>query len=125
MAAEVLAFKIDENLPAEIADLLRSAGFDASTVLLQKLGGKEDLKIASVCKAEQRVIVTLDLDFSDIRGFPPADYHGIIVLRPQRQDKFHLLEIFSRLIPIFASSSPFRQLWIVDERSIRIREGTP
>ena len=34
-----MKFKIDENLPTEAADLLRSAGHDAVTVGEQRLGG--------------------------------------------------------------------------------------
>jgi hypothetical protein len=29
------------------------------------------------------VLVTFDLDFSDIRVYPPAGHHGIWVLRPR------------------------------------------
>jgi hypothetical protein len=34
-----MKFKIDENLPVEIAALLQEAGYDATTVLDQELGG--------------------------------------------------------------------------------------
>jgi Domain of unknown function (DUF5615) len=33
-----MRFKIDENLPIEVAELLRAAGHDALTVLDQNLG---------------------------------------------------------------------------------------
>jgi len=44
------------------------------------LTGHPDSDIAAVCLQELRAIVTLDLDFGDIRGYPPADYPGIVVL---------------------------------------------
>ena len=50
-----------------ITNLLRQAGHDAITVFDQDLQGHSDTEIASVCRAEKRVIVTIDLDFSDIR----------------------------------------------------------
>ena len=34
-----MKFKVDENLPVEVADLLRQAGYDATTVVEQHLGG--------------------------------------------------------------------------------------
>lgn len=37
-----MKFKIDENLPVEVAELLRQAEHDAVTVLEQHLGGKAD-----------------------------------------------------------------------------------
>ena len=35
-----MMFKIDENLPVEMADLLRSAQLDATTVVDQELRGE-------------------------------------------------------------------------------------
>ena len=37
-----MRFKIDENLPVEIAEVLRLSGYDAATVLEQHLGGSRD-----------------------------------------------------------------------------------
>ena len=34
-----MKFKIDENLPVEVAELLREAGHDAATAIEQQLGG--------------------------------------------------------------------------------------
>jgi hypothetical protein len=59
----VIAFKIDENLPIEIRELLRVGGFDALTVLDQNLGGRPDTDVAAVCLSEGRVLLTFDLDF--------------------------------------------------------------
>ncbi|MGH8547744.1 MAG: DUF5615 family PIN-like protein [Methylococcales bacterium] len=66
-----MKFKIDENLPAEITVLLQEAGYDAITVLEQELGGSADPCIASVCRNENRALVTPDTDFADIRTYPP------------------------------------------------------
>ena len=65
-----MKFKTDENLPEEAAELLRSAGHDASTVIGQSMGGAPDPDLASLCRREQCVLVTLDLGFADIRTYP-------------------------------------------------------
>jgi predicted nuclease of predicted toxin-antitoxin system len=67
-----MRFKIDENLHDDVADLLIKAGHDAKTVHDEGLRGCDDTLLAQHCIAEARVIVTLDLDFADIRAFPPA-----------------------------------------------------
>jgi hypothetical protein len=82
-----LKLKIDENLPSECAEILRDGGFEADTVADERLTGAEDSVIAARCRAEGRVPITLDLDFANIRAYPPADYAGIVVLRSKRQDK--------------------------------------
>ena len=66
-----MKFKTDENLPVEVVDLLRQAGHDALSVMDQQLAGHPDGDVAAVCQAEQRALVTLDLDFSDIRPIRP------------------------------------------------------
>jgi predicted nuclease of predicted toxin-antitoxin system len=45
-----MKFKIDENLPAELAGLLQAAGSDAVTVAEQKLQGKSDALVIEVCR---------------------------------------------------------------------------
>ena len=116
-----MLFKVDENLPVEVAQVLREAGHEAVTVLDQHLGGSADALIASICQQEERTLVTLDLDFADIRAYPPADYTGVIVFRLRRQDKPHILEVCARMIPLLAHQPLTQRLWIVEEDRIRIR----
>lgn len=117
----MLKFKIDENLPVEVAEVLGSAGHDAATVMDQHLVGQSDSQLAHICQQEVRVIVTLDLDFSDIRAYPPADYAGIIVLRISRLDKHRLLNAIHRLLTVLQQEPLAGKLWIVEDSRVRIR----
>ena len=74
-----MKFKVDENLPVEISNLLIASGYDAISVFEQGLQGQPDSIISKVCLQEERVLVTLDLDFADIRQYPPEMYFGIVV----------------------------------------------
>jgi len=116
-----MRFKIDENLPVEVAELLRQAGYEANTVLEQHLGGKADADIAAVCQQEHRALITLDTDFADIRAYPPEDYAGFVVLRLVQQDKPYVLGIIANLLSAFSSETLEGRLWIVEEGRIRIR----
>ncbi|HSK80579.1 MAG TPA: DUF5615 family PIN-like protein [Thermoanaerobaculia bacterium] len=116
-----MKFKADENLPIEVADLLRQAGHDASTVVEQRMGGEPDPSLAAVCKEEGRAILTFDLGFTDIRTYPPEDYHGLLVLRLKRQDKITVLQVFERILPLLETETLAGHLWIVDEERVRIR----
>lgn len=113
--------KVDENLPREVADLFRQAGHDAATVDEEGLGGKSDTTVALFVKREERLLVTLDLDFSDIRAYPPEYYAGLVVLRLNSHDKLHVLRMVGRLIPLFSREEPKGHLWIVEEDRVRIR----
>jgi len=116
-----MKFKVDENLPIEVADLLRQVGYDAVNVFEQHLDGSPDSDIASVCQEEGRALITLDIDFADIRAYPPAQFPGLIVLRLHREDRPHVLEVIERLIPLFSSEPLEHLLWIVEETRLRIR----
>jgi predicted nuclease of predicted toxin-antitoxin system len=70
-------FKIDENLPAEAAEILRCAGFGADTAADEDLAGTDDEILASASRSEGRVLATLDLDFANIRAYPPASMPGL------------------------------------------------
>lgn len=113
--------KIDENLPPEAATLLRAAGHDATTVAGQELGGRPDRDVARRCQEEQRAVVTLDLDFSNIRSYPPEDYPGLIVLRVGSQAKNHVLAAIASIIPLLDREPLNRHLWIVEEDEVRVR----
>jgi predicted nuclease of predicted toxin-antitoxin system len=116
-------FKVDENLPAEAAVILRGAGFAADTVGEENLSGAGDEVIASASSSENRILVTLDLDFANIRAYPPGEHSGIVVLRIKRQDKPSVLAHVQRLIAVLEQRNPTGELWIVDGNRIRFRQS--
>lgn len=116
-----MRFKTDENLPVEIAQLLRPQGHDALTIGEEGPLGVADSAVAAVCQVEKRSIVTLDLDFSDVRRYPPENYAGIIVLRPVVQLIPHLLRLMARVIALVDQEPLEGCLWIVDDHRVRIR----
>ena len=118
-----MTFKIDENLPQDAAELLRSHGFDAETVQQESLAGADDATIADAIQREHRVLITLDLDFSDIRTYPPEHYAGIIVLRPKAQDKIAIMALLRRLLKALENDKPDQALWIVEPDRIRYRQS--
>jgi predicted nuclease of predicted toxin-antitoxin system len=96
-----MQFKLDEHLPLEIKDLLAQHRHDPVTVVEEGMGGSVDPDVAQVCLKESRSLLTLDLDFSDIRTYPPEDYHGIVVFRPAIQN-------ITTLVRLTAYSEPNR-----------------
>lgn len=118
-----MKFKIDENLPVEAADLLRVSGHEADTVQEEGLAGAEDETLAERICLENRAIITLDLDFSDIRAYPPQDYSGIVILRPSRRDKESALALIRQFLSLLLVESLVGNIWIVEPDRIRIRQG--
>jgi predicted nuclease of predicted toxin-antitoxin system len=114
-------FKIDENLPREVTQVLCEHGHDAVSVFDQTLSGEKDPTVFEACQDERRVLVTLDLDFANIQAYPPAATAGIVVLRLVRQDRPTVLQIIKKLVAALSENAVSQKLGIVEEARIRIR----
>ena len=117
-----MRFKLDENLPPEASTFLNNTGHDALTVWDQGLQGRPDSQIASVCQEERRTLITLDLDFADIRSYPPKQYSGLIVMRLSSQYRGHVIRVLRGLLPILRDETVEGRLWIVSDSVVRIHE---
>lgn len=115
-------FKVDENLPREAQALLLNAGHDAQTVHEERLAGHPDATVFDVCLSEDRVLITLDLDFSDIRQYPPASHRGIWVLRPVTQSIENVLSVLKGALALASDEPTANRLWIVEPGRVRIRQ---
>lgn len=92
------AVKLDENLGRSAVALLRDAGYVADRVHDQGLSGATDEVVWRRVCAENRFFITLDLDFSDVRRFPPGSHAGILLLRPDSRGRREALEILKRIL---------------------------
>jgi predicted nuclease of predicted toxin-antitoxin system len=115
-----MKFKVDENLPSQASEILRR-DHDVATVREQGLGGASDADVFRVCANEERALITLDVDFADMRTYPPEPMAGIIVLRLGRQDKQTVVQVITRVAVLLQSEPLKGLLWIVEEDKVRIR----
>ena len=115
-------FKLDENLPRDAEALLSKAGHDVHTVHEEQLGGDSDSRVFDASQAEDRILVSFDLNFSDIRVYPPASHKGIWVLRPRTQSVDNTLALLRAAMPILETEPTQGRLWIVEPERVRIRE---
>ena len=76
-----MRFFVDANLPRAALAVFRKHGHDVSFARDVQLGAASDAAIALEAKRSGSVLVTRDLDFADIRRYPPEAYSGIVVLR--------------------------------------------
>ncbi|MCA1718830.1 MAG: DUF5615 family PIN-like protein [Actinobacteria bacterium] len=119
-----MKIKLDENLGNRAIELFREAGHEVVTVSEQNFGGATDDELIEACRTEGRVLLTLDLDFSNVLRFPPERYAGIAVLRvPHPID----LDTIRERVRVFLKAAPQEELsgrlWIVEQG--RIREYDP
>ncbi len=76
-----MRLKLDENLPESLRVELSALGHDVDTVRGEALVGREDPEVWKGAQLARRVLVTQDLDFSDIRRFAPGTHHGLVLVR--------------------------------------------
>lgn len=118
-----MKFKLDENLPELVRDALCELGHDAHTVAEEGLSGAKDEAVLEACVADDRILITLDLDFSDIRAYPPGSHSGIWILLPPKQT-FKAIEALVRAgVRLSTIERVHGQLWVVDEKRVRIRDS--
>jgi len=113
--------KLDENMPAGLVDILSRYGHDAVTVPQQELAGQSDAVIWEAAQREGRFLITMDLDFADIRHFPPGTHEGILVLRLSRQGREAIRNLFQAILAQHPLESFKGCIVIADERRIRVR----
>ncbi len=120
-----MKWKLDENLPETLVADLSAVGHDASTCVSEGIAGSPDPVVASHAAAEGRLVATFDLDFSDIRRYPPGSHPGIVIFRLSSQDIDSCKAAFSRLLAQVPESDFTGNLIIVDDDRVRIRRTGP
>ena len=76
-----MKFLLDANMPRSALTALRAFGHSADHVRDVGLGDATDDRIALAAVEAAATLVSRDLDFADVRRFPPGDSQGILVLR--------------------------------------------
>lgn len=75
-----MRFLIDACLPRDFTRLLESFGHTSIDARDVGMGSAGDPDIAAYARANQLCLLTEDWGFGDIRIYPPAQYHGIVVV---------------------------------------------
>jgi len=116
-----LRIKLDENMPRDAAEKLRDDGHDVMTVIDEGLGGESDPPVLRAATDEGRTLLTFDLDFANIREFPPGTHAGIVVFRLQDQRWKTLKQPLLRLLAKGSLDGLSGGLAIVSEARIRFK----
>jgi predicted nuclease of predicted toxin-antitoxin system len=118
-----MKFKLDENFGTRTRRIFRDAGYDTQTVREQSLQGAPDQQLYEMCCAEQRCLVTLDLDFADVTRFPPDKTAGIAVIRVPRNPSLTLLEnLMRQFLQAIGTMSITNNLWVVEVGHVRVHQ---
>ena len=116
-----MRFLLDMNLPPGMADQLRTEGHDAVHVLNAGYGAFPDREIFALATAEDRIVVTFDLDFGEIAGLADPAGSGVILLRLRRAQRAHLWDRLRITITEAGEALAEGAVVLVEDTRIRVR----
>lgn len=119
-----MRIKLDGNIPVVLASTLSRLGHDVDTVIDEGLAAEDDDTVWRGAQQATRLLVTQDLDFSDVRKFQPGTHFGILLVRLRDPSRSALIE---RVQGLFATESV--EQWagsfvVATEHKLRVRRPT-
>jgi predicted nuclease of predicted toxin-antitoxin system len=118
-----MKIKLDENLPEELKGLLAERGHDVQSVPDESLIGRHDEVIFEASQREARMLLTQDLDFSDVRKFRPGTHPGVVVIRLREPSRRGITARMRQVLdeePIDRWAGCFV---VISDRKLRVRRG--
>jgi predicted nuclease of predicted toxin-antitoxin system len=117
----LMKLKLDENLSRHLKQLLALEGHDASTVMDEDLQGKPDVAVEAAARSEGRMLLTLDVQFVDLRVFRPGEHPGIVLFRPRTRGALAVTQFVLEFVRS-TDLSPFAGcVTVVEPGRIRLR----
>jgi predicted nuclease of predicted toxin-antitoxin system len=117
-----MRIKLDENLPVELGEDLRSLRHVVDTVADEGIVGRPDTFVADGARRAHRCLFTLDKGLGDIRRYPPKGYHGIVLFRFRRVGRIVVRRAVLELLPEIQRQQPLKgRLLVVSDSAIRVR----
>jgi len=116
-----MRIKLDENLPEQIAVVLRASGHDVHTAGAESLSGCLDSELWNAAQKESRFLITQDLDFSDLRRFSPGTHHGVLLLRLHSPSRTRLIERVEEFLRSEAIGEWERCFVVASDHKVRVR----
>jgi predicted nuclease of predicted toxin-antitoxin system len=116
-----MKIKLDENLPSDLADLFVSESHDVHTVPMELLNGQDDQTIFKAAISEGRILLTQDLDFSDVRVFKPGTHPGIVLIRLRDPSRRRMVERIRKILQTEAIESWEGCFVVITDKKLRVR----
>jgi predicted nuclease of predicted toxin-antitoxin system len=116
-----MKFKLDENLPRELADDLALLGHEADTVYSEGLVGAEDDAVVQAARASGRVLMTLDKGIASLLQYPMDEHYGVVLFRPDESGRRSVLSFVRSRLENLMELELVGRLTVVGSTRIRIR----
>jgi predicted nuclease of predicted toxin-antitoxin system len=116
-----MKLKLDENLSRHLKPVLIGLGHDVLTAADEDLLSRPDIEVAARAAREGRILLSLDIEFADLRKYPPGSHPGIVLFRPASLGPLAV----NRFVEQFVRSTDLSALSgcvaVVEPRGVRVR----
>lgn len=116
-----MKFKLDENLPTDLAADLRALGHDAETVLDEGLCGAADATVVQGATAEGRILLTLDKGIANLLQYPAREHAGVVLFRPNSSGRRAVLAFMRAFLPLLLDMDLKKKVTVAGPSRIRSR----
>jgi predicted nuclease of predicted toxin-antitoxin system len=116
-----MKFKLDENLPLELAEDFVRLGHEVDTVNSEGLAGADDATVVQAAQASGRILMTLDKGIASLTRYPVHERGGTVLLRPDESGRRSVISFVRSRLAYLMELELERRLTVVGPTRIRIR----
>lgn len=118
-----MKFLLDQNISPKVTRFLKEQGHDARDTRDLHLHDASDDQLWELAQSEQRFFITFDLDFSDLRKYPPGPKFGVIIFRTRSTTSKTVIRLLRTILQRYPEKKLRGKLVIVTENQVRIRKA--
>jgi predicted nuclease of predicted toxin-antitoxin system len=119
----LIRFLSDDDIYPSIVQVLRDLGHDVFDIKEEKLTGIIDDQVYDLAKSQNRILVSMDKDFTNILLYPLGDHSGIIVAKFYRMKIDETAQKFLNAFVKLTEDDIKGNLVIIDKNKTRIRRA--
>ncbi len=116
-----MSFILDQCVPRRYLHLLRNWGYFANLSAKFVAADAADSAVLTLAQSFDAVLLTVDLDFSNIVSYPPHKYAGLIVMRLRASNETQVDATLKQTLADLYRERLRGRLVIVDADRYRVR----
>lgn len=111
----------DECVYAVTTKMLRDWGHDIETAQEAGLSGREDNDLLQYAVSKDRILISIDMDFSNALRYIPSSHRGIIILKIRSSNIENVHQVLRQFLDGKTEDEIHQSLVVVDHSKYRIR----
>lgn len=117
-----MRFLTDANIFIPMVKGIRNLGHDVFDIKEENLEKLSDHDIFKLAQGQDRILISMDKDFSNIITYPPGEHHGIIIIKLYGLKVDEATNIFLNSLKKLKTENIQHNLVIIDQNKTRVRK---